>query len=203
MKHVFGLASMVFVAGVLLSVGCPGDSPSKAAAGKEEDGAPNASDVVASFYFALVQDIPPTKEQEKELFGSSSVRGQLIDKTGMPEDHPVLLGLFRKHRDLFLPKNAKRGEELASVRISSSFTILGPPGDLVPGRGPGCHVMVVLIDDVKAKIARERTVIFSVDGHGKIEGDWICFGGFGEDSAYEKFFDEKWAIEHAGPEDMY
>ena len=113
---------------------------------------------------------------------------------------PALLELFRKHRELFLPKNVEDGKELRTVRISSPFIFLGPPGDLRSDRGPGSYVMVICDDDVKARLSRWRTIVFAVDGDGKLDADYICFGGSAANSTYGKFFDAKWAIEHTAPE---
>jgi hypothetical protein len=158
------------------------------------------SDLVASFYRALVQENPPTYEQETELFSSSGLRTQAIGKDKVPERSPILLELFRKHKDLFFPKNMKGKKNLEYVRISSPFKFLGTPDTMDPSRKGGEYVVALFVDDVEAHPARNRSLVFSIDG-GKLDGDAIYIGGFDGEMTYEKYFDVKWAIEHSATQE--
>ena len=201
------LQSVVVLIGVLcLCFLCVGDPAPPAPEASAESKVLAYPELVAEFYRVLTQDAAPTYQQEKDLFGSSNLRKHLIDKEGLEENQPIILSLFRKNRDLFMTKNKADIKDLRGIRISSSFKILGSPGALRPSRQSGSFVIAMFIDDATAKQSGLRSVMFSVnesgDDRGKLGPDSIYFGGFDGVTAYEKFFDEKWALENLTPDDL-
>jgi len=207
MKYAIACVAVVLGAGLVLNVASSTAKPSTAAPATRPEGKTvTPTEAVAAFYRVLVQDAPPTYEQEKEVFGSSAsgLRVHLIDKTGASKTQPVLLELYRKHRDLFLPKNMKDAKDLSRVALSSWFTFVGRLGENAHPieQGPtgkrGGYVIAVFVDDPQAKSAHIRSVMFCVTEDGKLGADDMCLGGFDGQTAYEKFFDMKWWLEHHG-----
>jgi len=128
------------------------------------------TDLVVSFYKVLLQKEAPTLQQEKELFGlSSALRTNLLARRKGTDSDPVVLQLFRQHRDLFLPlgKDLTTEDYLAAVQISSPFNFVrslkGIKDEAPVGRA--C-VMALFVHDVKAKPSRFRTIVFDVYDEG-------------------------------------
>jgi hypothetical protein len=206
MKYAIACIVVFLGAGLLLNVASSKDASTTTPATRPDGKTVTPTEAVAAFYRVLVQDAPPTYEQEKGVFGSSAsgLRVHLIDKTGASKTQPVLLDLYRKHRDLFLPKNMKDAKDANCVALSSWFTFVGRPGKNAhpieggPTGKRGGYVIACFVDDFKAKPAHNRSVVFSVTEDGKLDADCIYLGGFDGQSAYEKFFDMKWWLEHHG-----
>ncbi|MEX0776053.1 MAG: hypothetical protein WD042_10125 [Phycisphaeraceae bacterium] len=136
---------------------------------------PKETNLVVSFYEALLQEKAPSLQQEKELFGEqSSLRTNLIEMQGYKASSPVILQLCRKHKDLFLPKNTQ--DVRAAVQVSSPFSFvrnLARAKDSVPG----CNVMVLFVEDARVQPHRLRTIVFPIEND-KIDADGIELKGF-------------------------
>jgi hypothetical protein len=207
MKYLTTCVAVILGAGLLFAGAGPKGAPSAAPATRPKDKARTPSEAVAAFYRVLVQEGPPTREQEKDLFGDSGgLKTHLIDKNGGSADRPALLELYRRNRDLFLPRNMKDPKSLGGVRISSMFTFMGSPDQFAGGSPPrdrdnhGGYVLALFVNDVQAKPPHFRSVVFSVWDNGELGGDDMYFGGFDGQMSYEKFFDTKWWTEHHGKE---
>jgi hypothetical protein len=197
MKHSMSITVALGI-GLLFAGACAKESPSSKPVTHPTDKDLRAKELVTAFYRVLVHEKPPTYKEERELFGpNSGLRVHLIDKSGAPQTQPVLLELFRKNRDLFLPKNMKDKKNIEYIRISSLFTFLGSPARMSETPENSGYVIVLFVDDAEANPARFRTVMFDVTG-GKLEADAIYFNGFEGETTHEKFFDQKWWIEHHG-----
>lgn len=142
------------------------------------------TEVVVSFYKVLMQKEAPTLEQEKELLTESSgLRKTILSRQKGGENKPVILQLFRQHKDLFLPANMKK---LSDIQVSSPFGFVRNLERTKTHRKVGgCNVMVLFLDK-EAKPARFHSIVFDVSG-GKIDPDGISFDGFEGETAYEKF----------------
>jgi ankyrin repeat protein len=140
-----------------------------------------ASDNVVSFYKALLQDAPPTIEQERALFDMDmnlTLRNQLISgSNGKSTDKdPVLLQLFRKNKAIFLPINSKHPEN--DIQISSEMYFLQSLSRTKdPPRAGNGDVLALFVRDGKAKPAQFRTIVFEFV-RGKINADGIYLDGF-------------------------
>jgi len=146
------------------------------------------TDLVASFYKAMLQKEEPTLAQETSLFGEKSsytaaLRNDLPAGDQGKDTDPVILRFFRKHREWFLPLGKLTTEQyLSGVRISSPFKFVRCVQGMEKNKGSE-FVMAMFMHDVTAEYARERTIVFPFEGwNGKISAGGICLGGFdGED----------------------
>jgi hypothetical protein len=134
------------------------------------------TDLVASFYKALLQKEEPTLAQETSLFGETpSFRYKLPAGDQGKATDPVFLRFFRKHREWFLPLGKFVTEQYLSscVRISSPFRF--------EGNVQSVFVMAWFVHNATVEDGRDRTVVFSFE-RGKISVPCIRPGGFdGED----------------------
>ena len=137
------------------------------------------TDLVASFYKALLQKEEPTLAQETSLFGEepSYLRYRLPAGDQGKDTDPVFLRFFRKHREWFLPLGKSTTEQHLSsgVRLSTPFRF--------EGNVQSVFVMAWFVNNVTVEDGRDRSVVFSLE-RGKISVPCIRPGGFdGEDVA--------------------
>lgn len=163
----------------------PTSAPSTAPSGDA------GTDIVAAFYKALLQETPPTLEQENALFGpESGLRNRLVDAGLGKDKDPVILDFLRNHKELFLPKKMRR---LDDVVISGTFNWVRDLVDMkdTPKKGNG-YVLVFFNEDAKAAIGqyRPRTIVFSLSD-GKIAVGSIWLNGFGSESSLGEFLKVK------------
>lgn len=134
------------------------------------------TDLVASFYKALLQKEEPTLAQETSLFGEepSFLRYRLPAGDQGKATDPVILRFFRKHREWFLPLGKLSTEQYLSsgVRISTPFRF--------EGNAQSVFVMAMFDHSATAEDGRTRTVVFPVED-GKISAPCIRLGGFDGD----------------------
>jgi len=144
------------------------------------------TDLVASFYKALLQKEEPTLAQETSLFGEKPrFRAEMLPGDQGKATDPVILRFFRKHREWFLPLGKLSTEQYMSwVRISSPFNFVRSVQGMAEKKGRE-YVMAMFMHDATAKYARERTVVFPFDD-GKISAGGICLGGFDGESVIYK-----------------
>ena len=138
------------------------------------------TDLVASFYKALLQKEEPTLAQETSLFGEKpSFRYKLPAGDRGKATDPVFLRFFRKHREWFLPLGKLSTEQYLSsgVRISTPFRF--------EGNVQSVFVMAWFVHNATAEDGRDRTVVFSFE-RGKISVPCIRPGGFDGESVTEK-----------------
>jgi hypothetical protein len=174
----------------------PGGAPAAVAAEPEVAMAAGdkTSDLVATFYKVLLQKKEPTLQQEKDLFGlESSLRINLLARKKGAETDPVVLNLFRQHRDLFLPLGKWSDEQYAvAIQITSPFVFvrsLARPKVKAPEGS--CYVMAMFVHDPrpdrpKNVPPRHRTIIFGID-EGKIDPYEIYMDGFEGEMTGVKF----------------
>jgi hypothetical protein len=163
------------------------------------------TELVVSFYKALLQDEPPTREQELALFQpNSGIRIKLAPVKRDPEDlqdyepmtqtpeqrarrerqreevaaaGPVALTYLRQHRDWFVPKNMK---SIREIQISSTYHFVRNLEYMKSPPKPGYgNVLVLFVDDRKAPQGQQRlrTVIFPLSG-GRIAPEAILLDGY-------------------------
>lgn len=138
------------------------------------------TDLVASFYKALLQKEEPTLAQETSLFGEKpSFRYKLPAGDRGKATDPVILRFFRKHREWFLPLGKLSTEQYLSsgVRISTPFRF--------EGNVQSVFVMAWFVHNATAEDGRDRTVVFSFE-RGKISVPCIRPGGFDGESVTDK-----------------
>jgi hypothetical protein len=185
----------------------PADAPAPAAAPAAVKAAPDPTEVppatvgkltelVATFYKVLLQKEEPTLQQEKDLFGlDSPLRLNLIARKKGVATEPVILNLFRKNRDLFLPLGKLSDEQyLGAIQLTSPFDFVTSLNQ-IKGKAPegwGC-VMALFVHELrpdrpKNEKPRFRTVIFSIE-NGKIQADGIWLDGFQGQLTGEKFLE--------------
>jgi hypothetical protein len=168
----------------------PGGGPVADSAGNKP------TDLVVSFYKVLLQKQEPTLQQEKDLFGlSSPLRGNLLDRKKGNDADPVVLNLFRQHRDLFLPLGKLSAEDyMTGIQISSPFnfvrSLASPKGKAPEGQA---IVMAMFVHDVRSDRPKNvpprfRTIVFHIED-GKISADGIYLDGFEGQLTLEKFFE--------------
>lgn len=173
------------------------------------------TNLVVKFYGALLQQEPPTREQELEIFDPScSIRTRLVIGEGDPRDAikpmnrtaedrarrrlqdekvaaagPVVLTYFRTHKDWFLPKNMR---SVGEIQVSSTFNMVcsleyakAPP---TPGYG---WVMALFADDRKAAPdqGHTRIIVFGLRG-GRIHASNIRIDGSLGKMTEELFYNE-------------
>jgi hypothetical protein len=147
--------------------------------------------LVVSFYKVLLQKEAPTLQQEKELLGlSSPLRANLLARQKGTDTDPVVLQLFRQHRELFLPLGEMSPENyLSAIQISSPFNFVRSLKGIKEKSPAGsAYVMALFVHDAKAKPPRFRTVVFEIEG-GKIAAGGIYLDGFRGQMTLEKFFE--------------
>ena len=187
MKALVALGFCALVASMVTSPSAASAEPRPSPGAPSESAEP--TNLVVSFYRALLQKEAPTLQQEKALFGlSSALRVNLLARRKGTESDPVLLQLFRQHRELFLPLGELSKEEyLAAVQITSPFNFVRSVARIKDKLPTGrAWVMALFVHDAKLKASRFRTVLFSIE-HGKIKAGEICFDGFQGQMALEKF----------------
>lgn len=171
-----------------------------------------ASALVASFYKALLQEEPPTRDQELALFAElSTVRARLVlGRRDEPDDEPmhrtqayfqhrrqleakvvaagpVVLTYLRNHKEWFIPY----GRKPTNVSISSFWRIernveeLKDPPPAGQGRGWGWVLALVTDTTDRGRVIRDRTVIFPIQGE-RIDVDGILLNGFGSTMVMEQ-----------------
>jgi hypothetical protein len=154
------------------------------------------TELVATFYKVLLQKEEPTLQQEKDLFGlDSPLRLNLIARKKGVANEPLILNLFRKNRDLFLPLGKLTDEQyLGAVQLTSPFDFVTSLNQ-IKGKAPAGRglVMAMFIHDLRADKdksmpQRFRTVIFSIED-GKIVADGIWLDGFQGQLTGEKFLE--------------
>jgi hypothetical protein len=153
------------------------EDSAKPAAGPAPELGP--TELVASFYKALLQKEEPTLAQEVSLFGEKPEfgRNSLLPGDQGKVNEPVMLRFFRKHRDWFLPKGKLSMEEYqALVRISSPFNFVRTVQATQEQKGLE-YVLARFTADVTAEYAQDHTVVFPLD-NGKISAGSIMLGGF-------------------------
>jgi hypothetical protein len=140
--------------------------------------------MVVAFYKAIMQEAPPTLEQQDALFANDGVhRGaiqySLVHAGKGTDKAPLVLQYFREHKDMFLTRNTDI--PLKEVQISCTFDFVRSLDHMKDPKRPGCgSVMAVFLYDRKAvpPNVRVRSVVFPlVDG--KIDPDAIMPEGFG------------------------
>jgi hypothetical protein len=165
----------------------PGDAPSPTTAPASAPTTAASSgdagtDLVVAFYKALLQEAPPTLEQENSLFNSSGSRTRLV-AAGLGKDKdPVVLEFIRKHKDSFLPKQMR----LDYVGVSSTFHWIRDLDHMKdpPKKGYG-YVLATFVEDREAKHMKTRTIVFGFS-EGKIDVDGIRFDGIGSKMLLEE-----------------
>lgn len=192
-----------------------GAGPSTALLSDEQITEDAGTDLVTRFYRVLLQEEPPTAEQEKQIFvPKSALRSSIaISQMGLQEPPytepmlrsqperekwrefsariaeagPLVLNHFRAHKEKFLPKHMTR---TTSIQISTSFRLLRDL-EKVHAEDKGSYVLVFFINDAKAPPGemRFRTIIFSIE-HGKIDPDAIYMDGFEGATSLEMFSGE-------------
>ena len=155
--------------------------PSSAAPAPSHD----PTGMVVSFYRVLLQEEAPTLQQEERLFGlRNPLRINLLARKKGADTDPVVLQLFRQHRDLFLPLGKLSAEDyLSGIQISSPFNFvrsLGTLKDKAPD-GSAC-VMALFVNDLRSDRAKNlpprfRTIVFEIED-GKIRPGAIYLDGF-------------------------
>jgi len=149
----------------------------------------DSTDLVVSFYKVLLQKEEPTLQQEEKLFGlHDPLRTNLLARKKGADTDPVVLQLFRQHRELFLPLGKLSAEDyLSAIQISSPFNFVRSLAT-IKGKAPDgwAYVMAMFVHDVKAKPPRFRTIVFEIED-GKIDPVAICLDGFGGKMILEKF----------------
>jgi len=142
------------------------------------------TDLVASFYKAMLQKEEPTLAQETSLFGERlSLRYDLPAGDQGKDTDPVILRFFRKHREWFLPLGKLSTEQYMSmVQISSPFNFVrGVQSMYDPKKGSRTEYVMAMFDhSATAEDALTRTVVFSFE-RGKISAPCIRLGGFDGD----------------------
>jgi hypothetical protein len=145
---------------------------------------------VALFYKALLQESPPTLEQERTIFSDQQwIRDYLVAQGRRGGHGAVVLDFFRAHRDLFIPANMKP----TGIQISSTFDFPRNAQEVKykPGTFGGGWVMAAFVRDVNAHPAHQTEVVFQMFTKGKIDADAIYIGGFGGKMIGEEFFGMK------------
>lgn len=145
------------------------------------------TELVVSFYKALLQDTPPTLQQEKELFHDGYNLHNFFLKNQkdlkVTDTDPVILTLFRKHKELFLPRNEDK--PLTNIHISSPFNFVRNL-ERPKGKREDSYVLAMFNYDKKAESSPCYTVVFQII-NGRIEPAGICFGGFEGETILNKF----------------
>ena len=187
MKTFFVLGILGLVAAVAMSRFASSAEPKPSAAAPSPSNDP--TDLVVSFYKVLLQKEEPTLQQEEKLFGlHNPLRGNLLARKKGADTDPVVLQLFRQHRELFLPLGKLSAEDyLSAIQISSPFNFVRSLAT-IKGKAPDgwAYVMAMFVHDVKAKPPRFRTIVFEIED-GKIDPVAICLDGFGGKMILEKF----------------
>lgn len=144
---------------------------------KKDDERDEAAEVVAAFYRALLQEDPPTLEQENSIFDKmSGLRTYLVKVKGKQPDDPVLLQYFRDNKEWFLPKGMR---SLTEIQISSLARFVRDVERVKEPRPEGWgFVTVIFVRDREIRPHRLHTIIFNING-GKIAADAIWLDGFG------------------------
>jgi hypothetical protein len=183
MKAICVLSACVLL-GLLVSCVAHSAEPAKPAAAPPPEVGP--TDLVASFYKALLQKEEPTLAQETSLFGEKPrFRLEMLpDDQGKATD-PVILRFFRKHREWFLPLGKLSTEKyMSGVRISSPFNFVRTVQGMEEKKSREC-VIARFDHDAAAQYARDRTVVFPFED-GKISAGGIELGGFDGESVIYK-----------------
>lgn len=152
--------------------------------------------IVVEFYKALMQEEPPTLEQQDALFRNDGVhRGtiqySLVQNGKGTDKDPLILQYFREHKDLFLTRNTDI--PLKEVQISCTFDFVRSLDHMKDPKKPGYgYVMALFLNDRKAvpPDVHIRTVIFGIV-EGKIAPDSIQLDGSWGNYASKAFVNEK------------
>lgn len=160
---ILGCSVITLLWGVLFAGGSetrPGDRSSPATKPSSGDA---GSELVAAFYKALLQDNPPTLEQEKALLTpSEGLRSRLVEGGFGTEKDPVILLFLRKHKELFLPKQVRADY----VQISSTFNWVRDVDQMKEAPKPGYgYVLATFREDREAKPGSEkdRLIVFAIE----------------------------------------
>lgn len=175
-----------------------------------------ATDLVALFYKALLQEEAPTREQEIALFTAqssmryvlSSTKDELkkadgdMDLRRRLEDRaaaagPIVLTYLREHKDWLLPVPMTSPND---IMISSRFNLIRSVGKVKAGpakEGDGFVLAVVEDTNEKGQVFRIRTIVFRVHD-GKIEPDEINLDGFGFKEARGMMLQERTGVKLPG-----
>jgi hypothetical protein len=176
----------VFLAVVLIGLARAGTPSSRPAPASERPGTePDpGTQLVASFYSALLQSEAPTLAQETALFHGGGLRRAIAHFRGLKESDPVILTTCRENKELFLPRGIKPPRSLKNeIGISSTFTWASLGRAAQPSR-PGFGVVLVRFTDnpdgpVEERV--DRSIAFWVS-EGKLSFEMITFGEWGRKS---------------------
>lgn len=186
----FGLLIMALAFRVLFadvpSTG-PASAPSPTTAPSSGDA---GTDLVVGFYKALLQETPPTLEQEKSLFNPlPGIRARLVAGGQGKDKDPLILEFFRKNKAIFFPKKLRSVDSVDDVAVSSTFYWVQNLKRKMetPKKGNG-YVLAMFFEDPTADQGqiKRRTIVFPIED-GKIEAGGIWLDGFGNKLSLEEF----------------
>jgi len=162
---------LVAVATVYYCVRAADTEPSPTVARPITASGDRGADIVLSFYKLLLQEQEPTLDQENALFlQNSGIRVRLINAGKGTDKDAVVMKMYRRHKDMFLPVNAK-----PNVTISSTFNSICDLDHIkeAPKQGYG-FILVRFPIDVKAKPVKVQTITFNFE-EGKLQPSGIWF----------------------------
>jgi len=176
----------LWIAGLFLTLVAAAATAGSAAPAAAPPPEVGPTDLVASFYKALLQKEEPTLAQETSLFGEKpSFRDDLPAGDQGKGNDPVILRFFRKHREWFLPLGKLSTEQyMLRVRLSSPFNFVRTVQGMHKKKGLE-YVMAMFNHDATAEDGRTRTVVFPFED-GKIWVIGIRLGGSDADSVTAK-----------------
>lgn len=148
---------------------------------------------VIRFYDGLLQEQPPTLEQERSVFTVSPVmRKEFAEAMGRSREdadkEPVVYEFFRAHRDWFLSRGGLKNRR--SIVLSSSawfyWDLTGLKDKQHSGQSSTERFVIALfIYNPGVQPSVKRTVIFPVADGKILDPEHIRLGGFDAKTVYE------------------
>jgi hypothetical protein len=139
--------------------------------------------VVRKFYRHLIQESPPTLEQELEVF-ERSFRSDFAPH-GTSDKEPVVYNFLRSRREWFLPSQAGHhqlqspdNQEAVLAEIRLAIVELRWTAADDERRDPVTRFVLAVFAERDGAPARNRSVVFPIIGN-KISAPAIAVGGFG------------------------